>query len=97
MSRTISIFTSRRRTGSSTSPARFTSGRFSSASRRDRRFIGGVHDARSDPDLRVRRKSLETYQELEGAAEFSATVTRLKSEVEQLKEENSQLAKAAAG
>jgi len=63
----------------------------------DRRFIGEVHDARSDPDLRVRRKSLETYQELEAAAEFAATVTRLKSEVEQLKEQNSRLAKAAAG
>ena len=45
----------------------------------------------------MRRKSLETYQELAAAAEFSATVSRLKSEVEQLKEENSRLAKAEAG
>jgi HEAT repeat protein len=63
----------------------------------DRRFIDEVYAAREDPDLRVRRKSLETYQELAAAAEFSATVSHLKSEVEQLKEENSRLAKARAG
>jgi len=63
----------------------------------DRRFIDDVHDARSDPDLRVRRKSLETYHELAAGAEFSATVSKLKSEVEQLKEDNARLAKAAAG
>jgi HEAT repeat protein len=63
----------------------------------DRRFIEEVHGARADPDLRVKRKSLETYHELAAAAEFSATVSRLKSEVEELKEENARLAKAAAG
>jgi aminopeptidase N len=63
----------------------------------DRRFIEDVYHARSDPDLRVKRKSLETYHELAAAAEFSATVSRLKSEVEQLKGENSRLAKAVAG
>ncbi len=62
----------------------------------DRRFTEAVHDARNDPDLRVRRKSLETYQELSASAEFSATVAKLKSEVEQLKEENSRLAGASS-
>jgi aminopeptidase N len=62
----------------------------------DRRFIEEVRDARSDTDLRVKRKSLETYHELATGAEFSATVSRLGSEVEQLKEENARLSRAAA-
>ncbi len=63
----------------------------------DRRFIEEVKEAsRSDRDSRVRRKSLETYYELSAAAEVSTLVSKLKAEVEEIKEENKRLAKAAA-
>jgi len=60
----------------------------------DRRFMQEVHDARSDPDLRVKRKALEAYNELASGAEASTALTNLKAEVEQLKEENRKLAQA---
>jgi aminopeptidase N len=63
----------------------------------DRRFLETVREAsRSDRDSRVRRKSLETYYELAASVERSTAVTKLKEEVEELKEENKKLARAAA-
>jgi len=63
----------------------------------DRRFIDAVKEASSsDLDFRVKRKALETYYDLAASAEFSATVSKLKAEVEQLREENRKLAREAA-
>jgi aminopeptidase N len=59
----------------------------------DRRFIEEVHSARSDRDLRVRRKGLETYHELAASAELSGAMSNLKAQLEELKEENRKLAK----
>jgi aminopeptidase N len=62
----------------------------------DRRFIGEVRESsKIDQDLRVRRKALETYYELVGSAEHSATLSRLRSEVEGLREDNRRLAQTA--
>ncbi len=61
----------------------------------DRRFVEVMAATRGDPDSRVRRKGLETYHELAASAEFSAAVTRLKAEVDELKDENRRLARAA--
>jgi len=61
----------------------------------DRRFMDEVHSTWSDKDLRVRRKGLETYHELAAATEFSAAMSNLRAEVEQLKEENRKLARRA--
>lgn len=58
----------------------------------DRRFIDAVRESRSDRDMRVRRKGLETYHELAESAEYSVVMSKLKAEVEQLKEENRRLA-----
>ncbi|MDG6898773.1 MAG: HEAT repeat domain-containing protein [Nitrososphaerota archaeon] len=63
----------------------------------DRRFIEEVRESsRSDGNLRVRRKALETYYELAASADFSSMVSKLRAEVNELKEENRRLAKAAA-
>jgi aminopeptidase N len=60
----------------------------------DRRFMDVLLEcAKTDLDLRVRRKALETYYELAASAELSTTISKLKAEVEQLKEENGRLAK----
>jgi aminopeptidase N len=62
----------------------------------DKRFIEEVREAsRTDPELRVRRKALETYHELASSAEHSATLSKLRTEVEELKEENRKFARAA--
>ncbi len=62
----------------------------------DRRFIEEVREAsRSDGNLGVRRKALETYYELAASVEFSTTVSKLKAEVEDLEEENRRLARAS--
>lgn len=59
----------------------------------ERRFIEAVRESSiSDGDLRVRRKALETYYELSSSAEQSAAVTKLRAEVEALKEEGKRLA-----
>jgi aminopeptidase N len=59
----------------------------------DKRFVKEVRAAsESDKDPRVRRKALETYHELAAAVESSAAVTKLKAEVEQLKEDVRRLA-----
>jgi aminopeptidase N len=50
----------------------------------------------TDKDLRVRRKALETYHELSASAEVSAAVTRLREEVEELKDEKRSPAGKAA-
>ncbi|HEV2138284.1 MAG TPA: M1 family aminopeptidase [Nitrososphaerales archaeon] len=59
----------------------------------DKRFIEEVAQAaRTDQELRTRRKALETYHELAGSAEHSALLSNLRAEVEALKEENRRLA-----
>jgi aminopeptidase N len=54
----------------------------------DKRFVNEVkRSSETDKDPRMRRKALETYHELTAAVESSAAVTKLKAEVEQLKED----------
>ena len=61
----------------------------------DRRFMDAVLEAsRTDPDLRVRRKALETLHELAASAAVSTSIANLKAEVERLKEENASIARA---
>ncbi|HEY6282750.1 MAG TPA: M1 family aminopeptidase [Nitrososphaerales archaeon] len=63
----------------------------------DRRFIEEVRQAsRVDQELKVRRKALETYHELAGSAESSAALSKLRAEVEDLKEENQKLARSTS-
>jgi hypothetical protein len=58
----------------------------------DRRFVEQIWNlTKTERHEAVRRRALETYHELLSSAEPSA-VTRLKEEVEQLKEENRKLA-----
>lgn len=60
----------------------------------DKRFLEEVKESsRTDRDPRVRRRALETYYELSASAEVSTTVSKLKAEVEELKEENRRLAR----
>lgn len=62
----------------------------------DKRFIEEVREAsKCDQDPRVRRAALETYYELAGLVERSAEVSKLRAEVELLKEENRRLAGAS--
>ena len=61
----------------------------------DKRFVEEVRKTRSDRDLRVRRKGLETYHELLAAVEFSTAMSNLKAEVKELEEENRKLARTA--
>jgi aminopeptidase N len=59
----------------------------------DKRFLQSVKESSaSDPDLRVRRKALETFYELAAAGESAAAITKLKSEIEALKEESRRIA-----
>ena len=61
----------------------------------DRRFMEELrHASILDQELKVRRKALETYHELTGSAENSAAMTRLRAELEDIKEENRKLARA---
>lgn len=63
----------------------------------DRRFVDAVREASvSDKDPRVKRRALETYYELATSTEVSAAVSRLKAEVEELKDENRRLSSPAA-
>jgi aminopeptidase N len=58
----------------------------------DRRLIDAVKESSTtDKDPRVRRKALEVYYELSASAEVSGTITKLKDEVERLKEQNALL------
>lgn len=58
----------------------------------DRRFIDAVREAsEKDQQLKVRRKALETYYELTAAEERSSALSKLKAEVEELREENRRL------
>ena len=62
----------------------------------DRRFIEEVREASElDQELKVRRKALETYHELAGSAEHSAALTKLRAEVEELREENRRLPRSS--
>ena len=63
----------------------------------DRRFMEAVEKtSRSDREGHVRRKALETYYELSASAEASSALTKLRAEVDLLKEENRRLATAPA-
>jgi aminopeptidase N len=63
----------------------------------DRRFTRPLRDlGESEHDLRVKRKALEVYHELAAGAEASAAISKLRSEVEELKEKNAKLAGASA-
>ncbi len=58
----------------------------------DRRFIETLKAAsESDVDPRIRRKSLELYLELSRATEGADALSRLRADVERLKEENVRL------
>ena len=62
----------------------------------DRRFIDSLEKAsKSDREAHVRRKALEVFYLLSASAEASATITKLKAEVEELKEETRRLAGGA--
>jgi aminopeptidase N len=62
----------------------------------DTRFTDVMLEASKKEHLKpVKRKALETYHELAVSAESSATLARLRTEVEQLKEDNRKLAAAA--
>jgi aminopeptidase N len=59
----------------------------------DMRFLEVLKEASSeDPDHRVKRSALETYHEFLAGAEHSGTISKLRDEVEELKEENRRLA-----
>ena len=63
----------------------------------DRRFAEAVKTAsETDRDPRVRRMALETFYELNASLESSAALSKLRGEVEELKEENRRLAKPSA-
>ena len=63
----------------------------------DRRFSETLRRvARTHREGKVRRKALETGYELLASAEASAALTRLKAEVEELKEENRRLGRSAS-
>lgn len=58
----------------------------------DRRFIDTIRmAAETDQQLKVRRKALETYYELVAAQVHSSALSKLRAEVEELKEENRKL------
>ena len=63
----------------------------------DGRFTDALKEvSKKERNGNIRRKALEVFYELTGAAEQSATLARLKAEVEQLKEEKRKSAKSAA-
>ena len=62
----------------------------------DARFADALKDVSSkDKNHSVRRKALETYYELTGGLDRSSALMKLKAEVEELKEDNRRLARAA--
>ncbi len=62
----------------------------------DRRFLDAVKESsKSDRDPRIKRKALAVYYELSGAAETSSAISKLREEVEKLKEQNTRLAQAS--
>jgi len=63
----------------------------------DGRFIDALREvSKKERNGSIRREALEVYYDLTGVAEQSATLARLKSEVEELKEENRKIVKGAA-
>ncbi len=55
----------------------------------DKRFLDDLKEAgRSDPQLGIRRKALDVYHRTAEAAETSGEISRLRAEVEQLREQN---------
>lgn len=61
----------------------------------DRRFIDALGRMwKTDRNDKVSRKALETYHELSAGAESSAALSKLRAEVDELKEENRRLARA---
>ncbi|MDA4121510.1 MAG: M1 family metallopeptidase [Thaumarchaeota archaeon] len=61
----------------------------------DKRFLDALRESsRSDRDPRVKRRALETYYELASANESAQAITKLKAEIEELREENRGLAKS---
>ncbi len=62
----------------------------------DRRLIEAVQESwRTDRDPRIKRRALELYYELSKAADVSATISKLREEVEKLKEQNRELPQAS--
>ena len=62
----------------------------------DARFADALKDvSNKDRNHSVRRKALETFYELTGSLEKSVALQKLKEEVEELKEDNRRLTKAA--
>ncbi|MDA4125157.1 MAG: M1 family aminopeptidase [Thaumarchaeota archaeon] len=58
----------------------------------DKRFLEALKEAAThDRDPRVKRKALEVYRELSSASEASGALSKLREEVEVLKEQNRQL------
>ena len=58
----------------------------------DMRFLDALKEASSaDPDARVRRSSLEAYHEFLAGAEHAGALTKLREDVEELKQENRRL------
>jgi aminopeptidase N len=61
----------------------------------DKRFLDAVRESsKADRDPRVKRRALETYYELASATESANAISKLKVEIEELKEENRRLAKS---
>ena len=59
----------------------------------DTRFLEVMHEASEKEILKpIRRKALETYHELAASAESMTALSKLREEVDQLKEENKRLA-----
>ncbi len=62
----------------------------------DRRFLDALKESsESDKDPRVARASLEAFYQLSASAESSAALSKLRSEVEELKEENRRLGRSS--
>ncbi len=58
----------------------------------DKRFLEALKEASSnDRDPRVKRKALEVHRDLSSAVEVSSAISKLRDEVERLKEQNRQL------
>ncbi len=54
----------------------------------DRRFLDALQESsKTDRDNRIRRSALEAYHQISDDTEISATISRLKEEVEKLKEQ----------
>jgi aminopeptidase N len=63
----------------------------------DRRFLDALREASTkDRDPRVRRKALEVQRDLSSAVDVSGAISKMKDEVERLKEQNRQLVQGSA-